>query len=283
MRVLIDTNILIYREDYHELDARIQRLFSILEQIGAEVFIHPRTIEEINHDSDEKRKKIIDSKIGAYSQIESPPDYTEDKSYIERLGKPKNSHDDVDYSILFAVYKNAVGYLITEDKRIIKSAEKINIEDRVFRIDEAIGFYYELIIKQGRALVPSIKDEYLYNIDIDDPIFDSLKSDYPGFESWIKRKAREGRKCLVHYREKDKIGAILMLKIEEEAFGIDPPLPSKRRVKICTLKVSSTGNKIGELFLKCAIDMAILNNIDEIYLTIFPHADVKLFDLIMER
>jgi predicted RNA-binding protein with PUA-like domain len=63
------------------------------------------------------------------------------------------------------------------------------------------------------------------------------------------------------------IKALLILKEEEEPILTSRPLPWKRRLKICTLKVDLGGTKFGELFLKIAFQYCVDNNISEVYLT----------------
>lgn len=101
---------------------------------------------------------------------------------------------------------------------------------------------------------------------------------------WFEEKCcRKGRKCWVHYREGNKIGALLIYKIENEAIPSEPPLTEKERFKICTLKVTHIGKKIGELLIKLSIDYCMNNDISEIYLTHFVEdEDDQLIELISE-
>jgi hypothetical protein len=78
------------------------------------------------------------------------------------------------------------------------------------------------------------------------------------------------------------IGALLIYKFEEEIIPSEPPLERKGRLKIATMKVSHVGHKIGELLLKLSFDLAIKNNIQEIYLTHFTRENDYLVDLIEE-
>ena len=67
--------------------------------------------------------------------------------------------------------------------------------------------------------------------------------------------------------------AFLYLKVEGpgENYGdIEPVFKPKRRLKIGTFKVELNGYKLGERFLKIVFDNAILQKVDEIYVTIFP-------------
>ena len=35
----------------------------------------------------------------------------------------------------------------------------------------------------------------MHTLPLADPLFDSLRTDYPGFDKWFAAKAREGREC----------------------------------------------------------------------------------------
>lgn len=60
------------------------------------------------------------------------------------------------------------------------------------------------------------KRKLFSEIKLDDPFFDSLKSDYPGtssstgFIEWFNRKAAEGKKALV-FEDHQGIGAFINL------------------------------------------------------------------------
>lgn len=51
----------------------------------------------------------------------------------------------------------------------------------------------------------------LSNCDINDPFFDSLKEDYPEFEDWYLKKAKEGKQAFT-YNDENGLGAFVMLK-----------------------------------------------------------------------
>lgn len=111
------------------------------------------------------------------------------------------------------------------------------------------------------------KYDLFSNINIEDPFFDSLKNDYVEFETWFNKKRDE--KAYV-YEDECGIQAFLYLKIEDaEVTDISPILPAKTRVKIGTLKINPRGTRFGERFIKKAIDYAIVNNSDELYVTVF--------------
>ena len=135
MNILIDTNIFIYREDYHIIPENLQNLLKILNSSKVEILIHPKSIEELHRDHNEDRKKVVLSKINTYSKLELPPDPTKDANFLNTVGHPLKPNDYVDNAVLYAVYKDAVDFLITEDKGVHTKAIKLNIKDRILLID----------------------------------------------------------------------------------------------------------------------------------------------------
>lgn len=60
-------------------------------------------------------------------------------------------------------------------------------------------------------------------------------------------------------------------KIESESLlDVYPNQPVKKRLKIGTLKIEAHGTRLGERFIKKSFDIALVEQVDELYLTIFP-------------
>ncbi len=118
------------------------------------------------------------------------------------------------------------------------------------------------------------------DVDLSNPFFDSLKSDYSEFVDWFKKKANE-RAYVFRSSHSGKIDGFLYLKIETEALtDVSPPLPPARRLKVGTLKINPHGTRLGERFIKKVFDHAVTQNVQQIYVTIFEkHAAlVSLFE-----
>jgi hypothetical protein len=198
------------------------------------------------------------------------------------VGINAGDNDSIDNIILYSIYRDAADFLITEDRGIHKKASKLGIIDRILLIDEALLLFKNYIHTDSIIAPPSLKNELVYNLKYEDPIFDTLKLEYPGFDYWFKKISREGRKSWVYYRKDRSLGAVLIYKIEDETIDANPSFPKKRRLKIATLKVADRGYKIGELFIKMSTDLAIKNDIYEIYLTHFTKPPDQLIELISE-
>jgi len=282
MRVLIDTNIFIERENFHVIPENLRKLLRILNILKVQILIHPNSIQEIKKDRNKERRKVCLSKIETYPLLKSPPDPNEDEMFQRKVGPAVNERDYVDNSLLYAVFRDAVDFLLTEDKKIHDKAWRLNIRDRVLSTDEALSIFKRSLPKEKVGRPPAIKEEYVYRLNLNDPFFDSLKEEYPGFDQWFTKIKKEGRKCWVYYENDGSIGALLIRKIENEAIDSTPPLPARRRLKLCTFKVSHIGYKIGELFIKLSVEYCVKNDIDEMYLTHYTKKVDHLVDLITE-
>lgn len=284
MRLLIDTNIFIYREDNSEVDRQLSALLKILSENNVSVLMHPDAKLDILNDKDERRKKIILSKLDIYPLLESPPRPDNDREYLLLTGDPVKQNDIIDNNILYAVYRNAVSFLISNDNQLVEKADKLLLSDRVFNIYEAYNYFTNLFRKVTvDSAPPAIRKLPLHNISLNDPFFNTLKNDYNPleFEEWYNQKAREGATAWVYKYDNGFLGAFLLLKEENEIIHTaDRPLPQKKRLKVSTLKVFATGLKIGELFIKISVEYAIKKNIDEIYLTHYDAENDSLLPLI---
>lgn len=280
MRILLDTNILIYREAGWKIPENISKLSELLTRNNFKLFIHPIILRDIESYENVEKKEIFLSKIKAYPKIDWTTDPDTDSNFRKIIVKTDKKNDKIDDWLLYAVFKDAVGFLITEDNGIHKKASKLQISQMVFKVDEAIDYFSNLFKEVDICAAPdAIKEMPLHNIDLSDKFFDELKEDYKDFENWFKKKSQEGKKAWV-FTKNDKIGAFLLLKEEEEAIIGSPNLEKKKRLKRSTLKASYTGFKIGELFLKISLEYAIKKNIDEIYLTHYTKNNDDLILLI---
>jgi len=280
MRVLIDTNVFIHREDYHVLPEYLQELVEILNTENVRVLVHPESIEEVKRNGNEERRKISLSKIRTYPMLESPPQPNDDKDFLGVVGYPLTSQENADNALLYAVHKDAVDFLISDDKGIHNKALRIDLRERVLSGEEALALFQKIFLVEEVKRPPALQGKPVHNLNLDDPFFNSLKKEYPDFPDWFRRVSRQGRKCWVYYEEDGSIGALLIYKREDEPVSSVPPVPRTKRLKLCTFKVAHTGFKIGELFIKLAVKYCVENDIAEMYLTHYPKKEDYFADLL---
>lgn len=94
------------------------------------------------------------------------------------------------------------------------------------------------------------------------------------------KKAAANENALVFHSDGGDVIGFLYTKIEHGVLdSISPELPSASRLKIGTMKILPHGTRLGERFIKKAIDRALLENVEEVYVTVFPkhEALVALF------
>lgn len=115
------------------------------------------------------------------------------------------------------------------------------------------------------------------DIDLNDSFFDSLRASYPEFNEWYNKKAAAGATAYCYYVD-NELKDFLYLKIEEEELSdLTPALPAKKRLKVGTFKVDNEDRHTtrGERFMKKIMDMAIAEDVDEIYVTMFPTEELQ--------
>ncbi len=276
MRILLDTNIFIPLEDsLIHIDEKLAELNRIA-IAKHELLIHPATILDLQRDKNTERRDRIISRLKKYPQLESPPRF-KNKEETDLFGSIKKENDHVDNLILFALRRNCVHWLITEDNGIHKKARQIGEQERVLTIGQALE-----LLKQDLSLpviYPNIEDTPCYSLDIENPFFDSLRVAYD-FNKWFNDKcARTNRRAWI-CREGDNIYAICIYNIEEnEKVTLDNKILAGKSLKLCTFKVGRYGFKTGELFLKQAFSYAIKNNLNHVYVTIEPNKHYRLEEL----
>ena len=269
MRALLDTNIVIHRENTKATSYSIGKLFYWLDKLHYEKLIHPYTVSELRKYHNPQMQDLYDAKLDAYSQMKSVAPQSEQFKQL-LADTPKTPNDEIDNQLLYEVFCGRADILITEDRRMAAKAARVNLADRVFSISSFIAKASRENPELIEYKVLSVKQEYFGNIDINDPFFDTFKTAYPDFEAWFAGKCDE--RAYICRSDKNDILGFLYLKTEDETedySDISPVFSKKRRLKVGTFKVEATGFRLGERFIKIIFDNAIERNLDEIYVTLF--------------
>ena len=270
MRVLLDTNILIHREAATVVRRDIGRLFFWLDKLRCDKCVHPASLEEIGKHRDPRVRSTFEAKLESYQVLKTIAPTVVAVQQVAASDKTENDRNDT--LLINELYANRVDLLISEDRGLHTKALALGIGDRAFTIDA----FLEKAIAENPDLVDyrvlAVRKVHFGLVDIHSEFFDSFRQDYDGnaFDKWFNKKADEP--AYVCYEGQDLV-AFLYLKVEGsgENYGdIEPRFEPKRRLKIGTFKVELNGYKLGERFLKIVFDNAILQKVDEIYVTIFP-------------
>ena len=269
MRILLDTNIVIHRENKRVSNYSIGHLFRWIDRLKHEKVIHPYTISEIQKYRDPETQEAISVKLESYEVLKTV--HQPDEAFLAQIDQPeKNENDHIDNCLLYEVALNHVDIFITEDRRLRNKAVPLGLSDRVFSINSFISKVSaenpDLI--EYKAL--AVEKVYFGNVDVNDSFFDSFRSSYDGFDRWFARKCDE--EAYICRSDDNRILGFLYLKTEgtsENYSDIEPQFQPKRRLKVGTFKVESTGFRLGERFIKIIFDNALQRKVDEIYVTLF--------------
>ncbi len=281
IRFLLDTNICIYREDSRVVPDSLSEFLRAASEVNARILIHPISLTELGKDHDNARREMVLSKVAGYEQLTEPPAVTPE--YLMIVYGSSDATPVNDDMILASVARNAVDFLVTEDLGIHRKARALELGTRVIFTEEARNLLRELKKRGKIPRPPALKQIPMYNVNLSDSFFDYFKEKYFDFEKWFSEKSAEGRTCFVFWEQDAHIGAMLVLNIEDEAVDCEPPLPKRRRIKICLMRVESTGYKLGERFIAMAVELAVRNDIDEIYLTHFTEPEDRFVQQLLSE
>jgi len=279
-RVLLDTNIIVERESSNNYSKEVSLLFSWFDRLNCVKMIHPRTREELSNYKDENIKKMMLSKLNSY--IEIVPNLEKNESFDEVCQNySQDSNSLIDNEILLQVYNGRVDYLVTEDKLILHKARDLYIKENVLSPNELLQVLEDQNPKLIDYDVLSVRLVKIGSIDVNSSFFDSLREDYNGaaFNAWFQRKSEESAYV---FENNSGIQGFLYLKTEDENEKypyFEPTLSSKKRLKVGTFKINSSGLRLGERFLKIIFDNAKLRNVDEVYVTLFENKRKEVANL----
>lgn len=282
MNVLLDTNIIIPLEDTNII---LNTSLAEMRRLSVEqhhcLYIHPMQFEDINRDRNQSRREIVLSRLRQYSQIKNPPVLS--ATECEELGfSQSNDNDKVDNHILFALYRGAVHLLVTNDEAIHKKALRIGLREKVYRLSQFLLFLQRFTTSPLRFNYTGVKERYLYEINKNQPFFDSIRQSYDGFDDWFQKCAETQRKCWCIENEDNEVVAICIYKQEHDSILTDNgETISGRILKLCTFKVDSSvrGKKLGERLLYIAFDYCVKNNFDWVYMHMFGKEQETLVGL----
>lgn len=273
-KALLDTNIIIHREAGRIVNQDIGILFKWLDKVGYQKWIHPVTVSEVNKNLNSGTVSTFNIKMDSYEQLLTiAPMSAVVKEVSDRYDV--NENDRNDSVLLNEVYNYRVDILISEDKKIHTKAQEIGVSDRVYKINS----FLEKVYAENPGLVGyqvlSVQQKLFGELSLADPFFDSLKEDYNGFEKWFNSKSNEKAYVTIN-EENNMLLSFLYIKVEQSSepySDIQPSFEPKKRLKIGTFKVVSNGVKLGERFLKIIFDNALVQKVEEIYVTIFNKRD----------
>ncbi|MDX6451830.1 MAG: hypothetical protein QOH16_1879 [Gaiellaceae bacterium] len=227
--------------------------------------LHADTREDVLRDLDTTRQTQRLQSLGKYIVLQNIPASVQ---FMSAFGS-SSDNDRVDALIASALEANAAHYLITEDKQLRRRLTRAapSLERRALSLAEAIELLDQLYPAAPEP-PPLVELLPCHAIDRGDPIFDSIRGDYTGFDEWFVESCQRGQRDALVINGGSALAGVCILKDEDdEEYG----LPSNR-LKLCTVKVAEPHRRqrYGELLLKAALDNAIRRRRSGLYVTVFP-------------
>jgi hypothetical protein len=277
-KLLIDTNVVIGLEDAQPVQASLAELVRLSGEHGVGLFVDGANYDDVARDKNEARRAVTLSKLAKSQQLRGIPLPTE-SGLVARLGAINNDNDRSDVRFLAAVDAKAVDFVVSQDIGLHRRADRAGLGANVLTIEDALQWVKSLFGVTAVKL-PYIVERKAYEIDKSHAIFESLRADYAGFDTWFDKCRREHRECWVLELDRDIAGLIIRKNethAQAETEGLGPKI-----LKICTFKVRDEflGEKYGELLLKQVLWFAQHNRYDLAYVTVFPK-QAFLIDLLL--
>lgn len=285
--VLLDTNIIIKRESGNNVSFEVSKLFNWFDRKSVKKYIHQISLQELSTYGNEKAKEVILTKMGSYETLPKFAIETDDyfESVVSQYAQDQNGLND--NALLREVYNGNIEILLTDDSLMLRKAQELYIRDLVVTSAELLSYFETEYPQNLEYKMLAVKLKEFADVKLNDPFFDSLREDYEGkkFDDWFKRKGKE--KAYV-FEDSDGLKGFLYLKVEDESENysdIDPILAPKKRLKVGTFKIDSTGFRLGERFLKIIFDNARNCKAEEIYVTLFEDKrdNVRALKCLMEQ
>ena len=137
MKILLDTNVVIHREDKRVSNYSIEHLFRWIDKLKYDKVIHPYTVSEIQKYRDSETQESILVKSESYDVIKT--NCQPDATFLSKIGQTEEDENNhIDNSLLYEVYLGRVDIFITENRRLRDKADRLGLSDCVFSIKEML-------------------------------------------------------------------------------------------------------------------------------------------------
>lgn len=273
----MDTNIIVAiegdREAQHVNNEQASSVHRLVLAASGQVWIIDNQLDDFTRiaeqDLQQRRRRQL-NKYPRLGRLALDSEFLASAGYRPDLDV--HSNDGVDAALLLAIQRNAATWLITEDRRLHSHARRLGLQDRVMRLEDALGVL--------NALTGNLPPHYTvdevepHTVDPKQPFFASLASDYPGFLNWWEEKVVAlRRRCLLIGQGSSVRGLAVLDRQQPEV----PGLPDNT-IKICTFKIdeANQGKKLGETLLEAVIAHVRGVGADACFIEAAPKQEVLL-------
>ena len=257
VKLLLDTNVVIELEDPNPTPSRAAKFAQYCESYGLRRVVCDANYEDVSKDQNPTRRKTTISKLDKYPRLENLP--TSDNVLVERFGPNLTNNDYLDMKLLGYLLIGSTDLLVSEDIALKKRAEKAGIGNRVLDIPGVLDWIQRTYIPDEVSL-PYIEEMPAYQVNIQDPLFNSIRDDYAGFAitaSWPINTEAPGS---LHIKDKAAANSTIFLVCrprEEKAQSsdemywedIEPQVANAVRTRVAEYQKSGISGV--DLYLAC--------------------------------
>ena len=260
-------------EDNRPVDAGLTELSRRCSANGVRLFVDAAVDADIQRDTDATRRAITLSKLEKFERLRGIA-YPDDAELARIYGTISSANDRSDCRLLYCLERKAADFLLTRDTGLLRRARRVGLGGSVLSVEDAIVWLRQTFEPTAVEL-PHIVEREAYAVNRRDPLFDSLREDYAGFDRWFDEKcAKEHRKCWL-VEVGGVMAGIVIRKEETRAEAKVVKAAGAKILKLCTFKMRSEfrGEKFGEQLLKQCLWFAQTNGYDVVYVTVFADKD----------
>jgi hypothetical protein len=273
---LLDTNAVITLEPYAGGAEENQRVLADLVVAARanrhRVVVHPANEDDLRETADDGHRV---ANLAALKKYELLPEPASRDDLATLFGDPTpGTNDHRDLRLLAALDAGAATHLVTSDEKLIRRASRAGLQERVLRPPEALDLLRRLH-PDDPAPPPRVEAIRPALLNLADPIFDSIRVDYPEFDDWFRAKVAPdpNRRAWVVLDDEGSYRAVAIVNRSD-----DHPIDAGRKAtKISTFKVDerSGGEKLGELLLKTILTWSHEVGVDCLFVTVIQEEGPK--------
>ncbi len=269
LALLIDTNVFIAAEQHadggHAFGAAAAELLGLAAALGFRLCVSDATAKDVTNAEGPLRARRRRA-LQKYHVL--TPAHVSDQVRAV-FPDSMRRQDENDLQVVATYAAGVAQFLISNDTRLRSRARRAGMGN-VLSLAEALALLRTLRAPTF-ALPPAAERVDAHQVNLDAPLFDTLKEDYPFVDWWISKVVRERRDVLI-------VGppacpaAVAVLKVEDSPARAGLASPT---LKVCTFKVAedAQGVRRGELLLKSVVEVARERGLTQLYLEVMPHRE----------
>src|SRR5262249_1145709 len=136
-KLLIDTNVVIGLEDAQPVQASLAELVRLSGEHSVGLFVDGANYEDVARDKDATRRAVTLSKLAKFQKLRDIPAHSRE-DLIARFGSINNENDRSDVRLLAMLEVKAVDFLVTQDTRLRRRAERGGLGANILTVEEAL-------------------------------------------------------------------------------------------------------------------------------------------------